>query len=1085
EMSFLGKLRNAVLGNTVLRDYELGKQIASAGPGLLWKVHAGVKKSNRQEVAIFVFNKQTPEFEKLSKKHRDTLVETLKRGPTQLAKLRHPKLLTIDHPVEDSADSMAFATEPISACLANILGHHGNLPSPIPSTVKEYELHPIEIQYGLLEIAEALAFLHDSVHMLHGNLSPESIVLAKAGSWKLMGFEFSSYTQPQGDTLSVPEPSEWDSRSHPQANPRLEYLAPEYVINRARCEASDFYSYGMTIYACYNGGRSLFDCQNNVTAFKQNAEQISRMTEAALGNIPAEFKTLVRSTLSIDPSVRPDNQLIVKHPFFEEVGANTLKYLDTLVEKGDMEKSQFFKKSLSRVITKLPKRVINQRVLPALAGEFKNNKMIPFLLPLLFLLAEDYSSQEYTNLLWPVLVPVFLVQDPVQVPIILLQRMDLLLKKTPQEDIKKHVIPMILRAMEGGGATANIQLQELCVSVLPTFAGMMDYSSLKHSIIPRLVTTCESESTSLGLLVKCLVTIGKMLDHFDKLILVDQVIPMLEKIKSREPAVLMAMLGIYTETLKNKKLGLDKNLLGTRIVPFLIPLAMEPALKLSQFNQFMIVVEEMLYKVVTEQRSHLEQLAAMEQQTESTVAFAQEVSEAKAMDDALDKMSGGVSSKPQAPQGTTSTPSNIGPLEVDDFFSLHETTLTRPQAQVSTSSVSKLSTQSPSIQRSVAPSFLQPSPSLLQPSPSLLQPSPSLLQPSPSLLQPSQTSSSVGQTEAFDADFGPVEWSSANQQQQLGGGGRGGGAQQWSNVGTPRPASSSGQYVQVGEGPSSSGSGQANTGQLFSGMESRPLPLAGGWSGQTSSSNQLSSVPQTGQMYVQTTGVRGGQQMESQQQQPALRPGSTAKLEPSVRQQVSSGFGQPLVPVPVQNSTPQQQAQVTNPPMGWSSGVSVQNSTPQQQAQVTNPPMGWSSGVSVQNSTPQQQAQVTNPPMGWSSGVSAQNSTPQQQAQVTNTPMGWSSGVSAQNSTPQQQAQVTNTPMGWSSGVSAQNSTPQQQAQVTNPPMGWSGPVQQNNSLAWSSQTQVIPSAQSQQWPTLAAVQRPSTRDNPFADFLA
>ena len=54
-------------------------------------------------------------------------------------------------------------------------------------------------------------------------------------------------------------------------------------------------------------------------------------------------------------------------------------------------------------------------MLPALAGEFKNNKMIPFLLPLLFLLAEDYSSQEYTNLLWPVLVPVFLVQDPVQV----------------------------------------------------------------------------------------------------------------------------------------------------------------------------------------------------------------------------------------------------------------------------------------------------------------------------------------------------------------------------------------------------------------------------------------------------------------------------------------------------------------------------------------------------------------------------------------------------------------------------------------------------------------------------------------------
>ena len=30
-------------------------------------------------------------------------------------------------------------------------------------------------------------------------------------------------------------------------------------------------------------------------------------------------------------------------------------------------------------------------------------------------------------------------------------------------------------------------LQELCVSILPTFASMVDYSSMKHSIIPRVV----------------------------------------------------------------------------------------------------------------------------------------------------------------------------------------------------------------------------------------------------------------------------------------------------------------------------------------------------------------------------------------------------------------------------------------------------------------------------------------------------------------------------------------------------------------------------------------------------------------------
>ena len=33
----------------------------------------------------------------------------------------------------------------------------------------------------------------------------------------------------------------------------------------------------------------------------------------------------------------------------------TLRYLDTLYEKGDMERSQYFKKNLAMVITKLPK----------------------------------------------------------------------------------------------------------------------------------------------------------------------------------------------------------------------------------------------------------------------------------------------------------------------------------------------------------------------------------------------------------------------------------------------------------------------------------------------------------------------------------------------------------------------------------------------------------------------------------------------------------------------------------------------------------------------------------------------------------
>lgn len=47
-MSLFGKIKTAIKGNPVLKEHEVGKHIASAGPGLLWKIHNGVKKSTQQ-----------------------------------------------------------------------------------------------------------------------------------------------------------------------------------------------------------------------------------------------------------------------------------------------------------------------------------------------------------------------------------------------------------------------------------------------------------------------------------------------------------------------------------------------------------------------------------------------------------------------------------------------------------------------------------------------------------------------------------------------------------------------------------------------------------------------------------------------------------------------------------------------------------------------------------------------------------------------------------------------------------------------------------------------------------------------------
>jgi len=49
-------------------------------------------------------------------------------------------------------DCVAFCTEPVFASLANVLGQWDNLPSPVPTDIKEYKLYDVETKYGLLQV---------------------------------------------------------------------------------------------------------------------------------------------------------------------------------------------------------------------------------------------------------------------------------------------------------------------------------------------------------------------------------------------------------------------------------------------------------------------------------------------------------------------------------------------------------------------------------------------------------------------------------------------------------------------------------------------------------------------------------------------------------------------------------------------------------------------------------------------------------------------------------------------------------------------------------------------------------------------
>uniref|UniRef100_A0A3Q3S615 SCY1 like pseudokinase 2 n=1 Tax=Mastacembelus armatus TaxID=205130 RepID=A0A3Q3S615_9TELE len=602
---------SAVMGNPVTREFEVGRHIASGGPGMSWRIYNGTKKSTKQEVAVFVFDKKM--IDKYQKFEKDQIVDSLKRGVQQLTRLRHPRLLTVQHPLEESRDCLAFCTEPVFASLSNVLGQWDNLPSPVPNDIKEYKLYDVETKYGLLQISEGLSFLHSGVKMVHGNLCPENIILNKSGAWKIMGFDFSISSTNPSDAEPKYTCKEWEPNLPPLCLPNPEYLAPEYILSVSCDSASDMYSLGVVMHAVFNEGKPVFQVNKHdiFKSFSRQLDQLSSMNPALLNKIPDEVRDHVKMLLSVTPNVRPDADQMTKIPFFDDVGAVTLQYFDSLFQRDNLQKSQFYK-GLPKVLPKLPKRVVVYRILPALTSEFVNPDMVPFVLPNVLLIAEECTKEEYVRLILPDLTPVFKQQEPVQILLIFLQKMDLLLTKTPAEDIKNSVLPMVYRALEA----PSVQIQELCLNIIPTFANLIDYPSMKNSLIPRIKSAC-LQTSSLAVRVNSLVCLGKILEYLDKWFVIDEILPFLQQIPSREPAVLMGILGIYKCTFNHKKLGIPKEHLASKSLPHLVSLSIDNNLNLNQFNSFMVVIRDMLSRMENEHKTKLEQLHVMQEQQRS------------------------------------------------------------------------------------------------------------------------------------------------------------------------------------------------------------------------------------------------------------------------------------------------------------------------------------------------------------------------------------------------------------------------------------------------------------------------------------
>lgn len=248
--------------------------------------------------------------DRYNKTDRDIILDVLKRGITQLTKIRHPQILTVQHPLEESRDSLAFATEPVFASLANVLAQAHKMPQS--TNLSDFKFFDIEVKYGLLQIGEGLTFLHNDMKLIHKNIAPESIIINKQGAWKIFGFDFCVLNTNPPNSAPI-YPFEDYSPTLPEVSQsNLEYLAPECIMTQSHSCASDMFSLGLITLAVHSIGKHSLLSIKDLQQFKSRIQMLKNLPSNKLQCIPDDLREYSKMLLNVTPNLRPDAHQFIK-----------------------------------------------------------------------------------------------------------------------------------------------------------------------------------------------------------------------------------------------------------------------------------------------------------------------------------------------------------------------------------------------------------------------------------------------------------------------------------------------------------------------------------------------------------------------------------------------------------------------------------------------------------------------------------------------------------------------------------------------------------------------------------------------------
>ena len=659
--------------SNISSNYTIAPQPSStSGP---WNIFDAKRKATGKQASVFVFEKKSLQSPggglgggggaASLKRAQDEVLERLKKEASSLARLRHPSVLELAEPIEDTrSGGLMFATEAVTASLASLLRDQDDQERSggrssryvVEETdgtrqARELEIDELEIQKGLLQLGKGLEFLHESAGLLHANLTPEAIVINAKGDWKLSGLGFAGPHQSSTTATSLAPISLHEVLNHDPRLPRVvqlnfDYTSPDFVLDRQLTASADMFSLGLLIVCLYNTPHS---SPINASGSLSSYQRIF----ASPANIPKQSNNfLVPSSHPLPPKLasellpklitrRASQRLSAKEfqdaSYFDNILVSTIRFLDALPAKSANEKAQFMR-GLMRIMSQFPKSVLEKKLLPALLDETKDRELLAPIMSNLFGMVKMMPSGKsaFTGQIAPKLTEVFVMNRSAERDtskeaglMIFLENMQTAAENCSGKEFREHILPILAIALE----SPTHGIVDAALSSLPFVLAVLDFSTIKNELFP-VTASVFAKTSSLAIKIRALEAFYTLCGGsasadtnddlngigvverkksassaiLDRFTVQEKVVPLLRGIKTKEPGVMMAALKVLTQVGEIA----DSEFLAMEVLPILWSMSLGPLLNLQQFQAFMTVIKRISSGV---EREHTKKLRDLGSQT--------------------------------------------------------------------------------------------------------------------------------------------------------------------------------------------------------------------------------------------------------------------------------------------------------------------------------------------------------------------------------------------------------------------------------------------------------------------------------------